>query len=404
MKYNINYNNNKSDYLFNNSLYGLNKRIIESFTNNNDYCNINYGESQHDIILPPVDRIIVIGDLHGDLKLTLKCLKIAQVIPKNYDINLLLNSTSMNFDEIEKPLWIGGTTNVVQVGDQVDRCRPIPGKSCLDKNTTKPDENSDLKIMKLFWDLKKQAQKVGGEVYSLLGNHEIMNIIGNLSYVSYDGIHKFNEKDPETGKIYKGYEGRKQIFAPGSYWGKRIACTFNSIITIGSNMFVHAGIAPELQNLLLSGEYNLVNLNEKIQNILSGYEKLDDKINDKYNNSSLLTNYKISPFWPRALGNLPENEDLNNNEECLKNFKPLIDKYNIKNLVIGHTPQSFKTVDPSNISATCTNKNNLQNSGVWRVDVGASRAFGAFTGGGIKNTAAVLEILNDGEKINILTN
>ena len=55
-------------------------------------------------ILPPVKRIIVLGDLHGDWKLTIESLKIAKLI-----------NTKLN--------WVGGDTIVVQLGDQIDSCR-----------------------------------------------------------------------------------------------------------------------------------------------------------------------------------------------------------------------------------------------------------------------------------------
>jgi hypothetical protein len=77
-------------------------------------------------VLPPVKRIIVIGDLHGDWEMTIKSLKVASVI------NDKLN-------------WIGKETVIVQVGDQIDRCR-FSGTPCSLPEATKNDEASDLKI------------------------------------------------------------------------------------------------------------------------------------------------------------------------------------------------------------------------------------------------------------------
>ena len=53
-------------------------------------------------ILPKVDRIIVIGDIHGDWQEMLNTLRIAGVIGDDPEV------------------WTGGDTVVVQVGDQID--------------------------------------------------------------------------------------------------------------------------------------------------------------------------------------------------------------------------------------------------------------------------------------------
>ena len=60
---------------------------------------------------PAVERMIAIGDLHGDLKVTLQALRLAKVIPDTI--------FPYNVDQIR---WTGGNTWVVQLGDQIDRC------------------------------------------------------------------------------------------------------------------------------------------------------------------------------------------------------------------------------------------------------------------------------------------
>ena len=164
-------------------------------------------------ILPKVERIIVLGDLHGDFKLTIKCLT---------KTNLIDNKLN----------WIGGKTVVVQVGDQVDRCRPMNHK-CDNPLSTIDDEHSDIKILELFTKLHGQAITVGGAVYSLYGNHELMNVDGNMSYVSYMGLTQFADYD--NGKFRKihnklsdvevGKIARKHAFSPGNQYAKFLGCT-----------------------------------------------------------------------------------------------------------------------------------------------------------------------------------
>ena len=70
--------------------------------------NINIKKSRY----PKVKKLIAIGDIHGDLSVAIKSLKLAEVI----DINIPNNTKDIN-----KIKWIGGKTVVVQLGDQIDR-------------------------------------------------------------------------------------------------------------------------------------------------------------------------------------------------------------------------------------------------------------------------------------------
>ena len=69
---------------------------------------------------------------------------------------------------------------------------------------------------------------------SLLGNHEIMNVLGNMKYVDEKGASDFGN-----------YEKRKELFKPGKKWAKYLACTRNSIVKIGDWIFVHGGLLPQ---------------------------------------------------------------------------------------------------------------------------------------------------------------
>jgi 3',5'-cyclic AMP phosphodiesterase CpdA len=62
--------------------------------------------------------------------------------------------------------WSGGQTILVQTGDFVDR-------------GTKERDVLDLMML-----LESEAPKAGGQVVIVLGNHEVMNIMGDLRYVT----------------------------------------------------------------------------------------------------------------------------------------------------------------------------------------------------------------------------
>ena len=82
---------------------------------------------------------------------------------------------------------------------------------CDNPDTTPFDEASDIKILEFFTELIKKQKKE--EVYSLLGNHEILNVM-EMNYVSYEGMKQFEDEiNPETGKKFKsGKEARKYLF------------------------------------------------------------------------------------------------------------------------------------------------------------------------------------------------
>ena len=310
-------------------------------------------------VLPPVRRIIVIGDLHGDWEMTIKSLKVGKVINSNNK-------------------WVGGDTIVVQVGDQIDRCR---SGECSLPNSTKNDEASDYKILKFFTALHNEAEKVGGAVYSIIGNHELMNVNGDMRYVSHENIKEFDNYETTEGEIINdGMEARKWAFAPGNPIANFLGCTRQLSLIIGSNLFVHAGILPKIAK-----KYGVQDMNQ----ILSLY--LWDKINNN-EHLELLDSSDFSPLWNRVFGSKNTTA-----QTCNSLMTPLKEIYKVDRMFIGHTPQIN-----TGITNTCNGK-------VWLTDYGASNAFNEFDTYYLENhnrsqvrDAQVLEILDDGAQINIL--
>ena len=328
-------------------------------------------------ILPKVKRIIAIGDLHGDYNLMLESLQIAKVIRKKMIGGSVVKRIKNN-KEKDVWEWCGGKTVVVQVGDQLDRCRPTNLK-CNHPNATKDDE-SDIKVLKFMTKLHKKAKKHGGAVYSLLGNHELMNVEGNMNYVSYEGLQEFG-----------GEDGRIEAFKPGNEYAIHLACHRQSALIIGSTIFVHAGVTKKwaIDNEIIKKE-DFEKLNKKIRDWLLGNFKDINEIKNLIHGES--------SFWTRLIGKIPRNS---NSYECDEYVKPVLKMYNLGHMVVGHTPQ-FKYSEEQGINSACGKK-------IWRVDVGASKAFSDFdsseqNGEGVMNSrkAQVLEIIND-NKFKILS-
>ena len=341
-------------------------------------------------VLPPVKRIIVIGDIHGDWEMTQKVLKVAKLIDKNGD-------------------WIGADTVVVQVGDQIDRCRYKFGSgnpSCDKPEATTPDEGNDWKILQYFTKLHKQATEVGGAVYSLMGNHELMNVQGDFRYVSYEGRREFIDyKKPDGTIIEDGDEAREWAFKPGNPISDFLACTRQMALIIGSNLFVHAGVLP-----IIAKKYSVKSLNQLMSLYL--WDKLDKP--GEYNDIFFTSD--ISPLWNRIFGNIGM-KTLNESskyldlaeakDKCSELLNPLKEIYQVDKIYVGHTP-----LMDHGISSVCDGK-------VWLTDFGASKAFDKFDKSASQSQsesdtdtklhprsstrkAQVLEILDDGKEINIL--
>jgi hypothetical protein len=99
-------------------------------------------------------QIVALGDLHGSLATAKRVLRMAGVIGLA--------------DE-----WTLGTGTLVQSGDIVDR------------------GTDTVALYRFFEDLRVDAEAQGGTFTSLLGNHEVMNALGDWRYVTKDDIDTF---------------------------------------------------------------------------------------------------------------------------------------------------------------------------------------------------------------------
>jgi len=308
-------------------------------------------------------RIVAIGDLHGDYQLMIDILKLARVIDNNNN-------------------WIGSDTYIVQVGDQIDRCRPrLYG--CHDPRETVDDENSDIKILEYMTDLHNKAIKSGGAVISLLGNHELMNSTNNLNYVSYQNLLNYDKNIEEAKRL------RYEDFMPTGNMGKKLGCTRLSLVIIGDYLFVHGGVIKSfINNFHIKNRDDFVKINNLIRDWLVTGKEIKKEKDLLYASDSI--------FWERTLGKTPVGLD-EKDDKC-KKINEVLDMYDLGGMIIGHTPQIHNN-QLVGINTTCSNK-------LIRVDYGGSKAFNVFDlNGNLTRMRLVqaLEITKDGV-VNILSN
>ncbi len=112
------------------------------------------------------ERIVAVGDVHGAYDEFDAILKAAGIIDA-------------------KQHWAGGHTHFVQTGDVVDR------------------GYASRKALDLLKRLEQEAPKSGGRVYPLLGNHEVMNMLGDRRYTTDAEYEEF--RTPQSEELRDRY-------------------------------------------------------------------------------------------------------------------------------------------------------------------------------------------------------
>src|SRR5581483_5436645 len=190
---------------------------------------------------PP--KYVAIGDVHGDFD----------------DFVALLQKVGL-IDQAHN--WTGGSATLIQVGDQIDR-GPKPRQ-----------------VMDLVMTLQSEAHKAGGEVISLLGNHEIMNIMGDLRYVTPTNYASFADDKsedrrqsaarefmkwrdkhkelvsalppsfPQTEEQWMlqhpaGFVEQREAYSPSGKYGKWLR-THQTVAKVNGIVYLHGGLDPTI--------------------------------------------------------------------------------------------------------------------------------------------------------------
>jgi len=314
-------------------------------------------------IFPMKDRIVAIGDIHGDFE----------------SMIFLLYAAKLINNELK---WIGSDTFVVQTGDIFDDRRPN-----FPDPFTPHEPYDELLILEYLADLNIQAEKEGGRVLICFGNHELINIFSPGFYkdFSFESTHQYNDK---------------KNMLPGRVVAKKLACIMNLFVIIGNYIFVHGSLTYDIIKDIdedwgdATKKYNplnsMITLNIQLKKTLEQHLSTFDGLPAKEEIDKLGLNITED----RSMAIDLKSSELDFCKMCNEFNKFVIEllpfiyiegQPTIK-LVIGHTGSV------EGVKATCDNR-------IFRIDTYISRAFGPAKLGNpnISDRIGYLEILGDKE-------
>jgi hypothetical protein len=262
-----------------------------------------------------VARVVVFGDLHGDYAKFHDMLSEAGLIDGRDN-------------------WSGGRAHLVQVGDVPDRA---------------PDTR---RIVDLLMRLEPQARRAGGYVHALIGDHESMNMEGDLRYTTSGEFAAFADRDsprirdryyalwvealkahPPAGGVplfdtaYRakfdadhplGWVEHKAAWSTQGVYGRWVL-THDTLIRIDDTLYLHGGLGPE---------YAGFDIEEMNKAVVAALRHQSEKAGGPHD---ILWNEQ-GPLWYRGLAKNPEASEG-------ANVAAILAHDHVRHIVIGHTKQ-----------------------------------------------------------------
>ena len=307
-------------------------------------------------------RIVAIGDLHGDHQVWRDIARAAGVIDA-------------------RGRWTGGTTVLIQAGDVSDRG---PGT---------------LNIIRDLMRLQREAAAAGGRVVALVGNHEAMNMIGDLRYVDPGEYEAFVSRQSAAKRnaayqlnraaIEARYKAANPAMTPDQIRQRWLAATplgwvehrtawrpdgeigrwmvtNPAVALVGGTLFVHGG---------LSAEYSTRSIDDINRQVAAALRSMDE------NPKSIISD-PLGPLWyrglvsrdPRVTEIPPTPPNVPPRPAIEQELDIVLRAYKAKRIAIAHTPIK------SGIEV-------LHGGRLIRIDTGNSRYY--------EGTPSYLEIVGD---------
>jgi len=276
-----------------------------------------------------LQRVVAVGDIHGDFDAFVQILQRARLI-----------------DPAKR--WSGGSAILVQTGDFLDR------------------GPKSREVMDLLMSLQREAPRDRGRVIVLMGNHEAMNIFGDLRYVIGNDYASFADDFIRSGKrdsdssLPSGFAERCEALSPNGKYGKWLR-SLPAIARVHDSIFLHGGVSPE------AASYSVEQLNEAIAGEIKAFDVYKKFLTDKrlaqpcstfeelitaaraaiekargkdletlkafLNYGGWLSISEKGPLWFRGYAQW-------NDAEGLPQILQLLEAFGAARFVVGHTPQA----------------------------------------------------------------
>jgi hypothetical protein len=261
------------------------------------------------------ERVVAVGDVHGAYTNFVAILRAAGLI-----------------DTRER--WTGGRAILVQTGDVLDR------------------GDDSRRVLDLLRRLEREAPRAGGRVLPLLGNHELMRVLGDWRYVSAGELRAFRnsessdlrelvygnimtaakdraaaEKRPFDERAYReqflkdvplGFIEMRQAFDVQGEYGPWIRARPTMAIVNGI-AYLHGGISEKVATLGCAG------VNAAVAKEMASIPVAPELV------SGFLSAAEHGPLWYRGLAQEPE-------ETFAPTLATILEQMRARAFVIGHTP------------------------------------------------------------------
>lgn len=227
------------------------------------------------LIFDQVTEVAALSDIHGQYETGRKLLEVNGVIDADQH-------------------WSFGKGHLVIVGDVFDRGDQV------------------TELLWLIHNLQLEAERAGGRVHFLLGNHETMTLQGDDRYLN----DRYRITSGTLGKLYK------DLYGPDTYLGRWLR-SLPLAVRINGTVYIHGGLSKDM----VRQESSLDRINDLYHHHLIDNERLQDMLKSNHKLETL--HGRMGPLWYRGY--------FSRNKFDAEDLDYILRKVGAQRIVVGHT-------------------------------------------------------------------